>query len=85
MKKKKKKSSHAIGKWHCGYATWKHTPTGRGFKTYLGYLQAQGDYYKHCVSIPGAEALDGLGMFSNTNIFLIYFIYIYFFFHRFLG
>lgn len=46
--------SHAIGKWHCGYATWDHTPTGRGFSSHVGYFQAQGDYFKHNVAIPGA-------------------------------
>lgn len=57
-----------VGKWHCGSATWKHTPYYRGFKTYLGYFQGQGDYFKHCTSA-GAE-LDvpyGLDFWDNDK------------------
>lgn len=37
--------SHAIGKWHLGYASWSNTPLGRGFESYAGYLQGAVDYY----------------------------------------
>ena len=30
-------ATHAIGKWHAGYYSWDHTPTFRGFDSYLGY------------------------------------------------
>merc|ERR1719305_1446381 len=43
--KSKGYDTHAIGKWHLGYASWDNTPLGRGFKTYNGYLQGACDYY----------------------------------------
>ena len=42
-------STHAIGKWHLGNGKWANTPHGRGFDTYLGYLQGQTDYYNRTV------------------------------------
>jgi arylsulfatase B/arylsulfatase I/J len=32
--------THAFGKWDCGYHTWGHTPTMRGFDSWLGYYNA---------------------------------------------
>ncbi|KAH9257667.1 hypothetical protein BASA81_004124 [Batrachochytrium salamandrivorans] len=64
--------SHMVGKWHCGYATWAHTPHHRGFNSYLGILQAQGDYYQHNFAVlaghPGAQKwLDGLDFWDNDR------------------
>jgi arylsulfatase B/arylsulfatase I/J len=40
-------TTHYIGKWHLGSASWDDTPTGRGFDSYAGYLQGAGNYYNH--------------------------------------
>jgi arylsulfatase A-like enzyme len=44
-------STHAIGKWHLGNARWSNTPLGRGFDSYLGYLQGACDYYNKTVGV----------------------------------
>ena len=38
-------STYQVGKWHVGSATTDHIPTGRGFDTSFGYLNAANDYY----------------------------------------
>jgi len=40
-------SSHAVGKWHLGFHKWAHTPTFRGFQTYLGFYTGGEDYFRH--------------------------------------
>ncbi|KAH9255250.1 hypothetical protein BASA81_006690 [Batrachochytrium salamandrivorans] len=64
--------THMIGKWHCGYATWAHTPHHRGFNSYLGILQAQGDYRKHHTALFETSPLldkvvDGLDFWDNDR------------------
>jgi arylsulfatase A-like enzyme len=39
--------SHMVGKYHLGYHTWAHTPTFRGFDSFLGYYDGGQDYYTH--------------------------------------
>jgi arylsulfatase B len=37
-------ATHAVGKWHCGFATAEQTPLGRGFDSYFGYFGGFNDY-----------------------------------------
>jgi arylsulfatase B len=37
-------ATHAVGKWHCGFATPEQTPLGRGFDSYFGYFGGFNDY-----------------------------------------
>eukprot|EP00039_Didymoeca_costata_P002570 m.61122 g.61122 ORF g.61122 m.61122 type:complete len:529 (+) comp11379_c0_seq2:104-1690(+) len=38
-------STHHLGKWHAGSASFGHIPAGRGFDTSLGYFHASEDHY----------------------------------------
>lgn len=40
-------TTHMIGKWDAGMATYTHTPKGRGYNTSLVYLEATIDYFYH--------------------------------------
>lgn len=40
-------STHMIGKWHLGFCNWRHTPTQRGFDSFMGFFNGGEDYYKH--------------------------------------
>jgi arylsulfatase I/J len=42
-----------VGKWHCGQATARHIPHGRGFDTSLGYFNFGEDHY---TQIRGGQA-----------------------------
>ena len=45
-------TTHAVGKWHLGYASWKNTPLERGFNSYKGYMQGEIDYYNKTFQVP---------------------------------
>jgi arylsulfatase A-like enzyme len=64
-------TSHAIGKWHLGHVTRAHTPTYRGYKSFLGYYDAMTeDYWAHTHSTghnaPGGCPGTGLGRLWNA-------------------
>mmetsp|Transcript_69641 Transcript_69641/g.186816 ORF Transcript_69641/g.186816 Transcript_69641/m.186816 type:complete len:546 (-) Transcript_69641:171-1808(-) len=40
-------STHAIGKWHCGFKTADVTPTHRGFDSFLGFWHWGEEYVDH--------------------------------------
>ena len=64
-------SCHAIGKWHLGHVTRAHTPTYRGYESFLGYYDAMTeDYWAHTHSTgsgtPGGCPGSGLGGLWNA-------------------
>ena len=51
--------THAFGKWDVGMTTKYHTPTYRGFDTFVGYYNADEDYLTHhCGGCGCAAGLD---------------------------
>jgi arylsulfatase B/arylsulfatase I/J len=47
--------THAIGKWHLGASSKSQTPVGRGFNSYLGYIQGETDYYDRTLPSCGEQ------------------------------
>lgn len=39
-------STHLIGKWDCGFATYSQLPTRKGYSSFYGYLSKTVDYFK---------------------------------------
>jgi arylsulfatase A-like enzyme len=39
--------THAVGKWHMGFAKWAQTPTFRGFDSFYGFYSGSEDYFTH--------------------------------------
>ena len=39
--------THAVGKWHLGWRTWRHTPIHRGFDSFLGFYFCAHDHFQY--------------------------------------
>lgn len=39
--------TYATGKWHLGFTSWEHTPTFRGFESFVGFYSGGEDYFEH--------------------------------------
>lgn len=50
--------THIIGKWHLGYFKKEYTPTYRGFDSFYGLLQAEGNYINHTYQMDNQIGLD---------------------------
>jgi arylsulfatase A-like enzyme len=42
-------ATHAVGKWHLGYAEHRFSPTGRGFDSWLGSSWGSLDHWEHTI------------------------------------
>lgn len=62
---------HAVGKWHLGYASWRDTPTARGFLSHVGFFQGMEDYFDHNFSVPSSLTpvpINGYDFFRNQSL-----------------
>lgn len=50
--------THLVGKWHLGYFKKEYTPTYRGFDSFYGLLQAEGNYENHTYEMDNRTGLD---------------------------
>lgn len=50
--------THMIGKWDAGAATPDHTPWGRGFDNFVGYLQHANDYWQEGIGFTSTGEID---------------------------
>lgn len=50
--------THLVGKWHLGYFAKEYTPLHRGFDTFYGLLNAEGNYVNHTYEMDNQTGLD---------------------------
>jgi len=50
--------THMVGKWDVGAVTPEHTPWGRGFDTFVGYLQHANDYWQEGIGFTSTGEID---------------------------
>eukprot|EP00931_Biecheleriopsis_adriatica_P007110 TRINITY_DN108425_c0_g1_i1.p1 TRINITY_DN108425_c0_g1~~TRINITY_DN108425_c0_g1_i1.p1 ORF type:complete len:684 (+),score=121.75 TRINITY_DN108425_c0_g1_i1:82-2133(+) len=50
--------THMIGKWDAGAATPEHTPWGRGFDNFVGYMQHANDYWQEGIGFTSTGEID---------------------------
>eukprot|EP00040_Diaphanoeca_grandis_P031099 m.185331 g.185331 ORF g.185331 m.185331 type:complete len:534 (-) comp32231_c0_seq2:245-1846(-) len=60
-------STHLIGKWHNGHASWENIPLARGFDTWYGWNGGSSDYYTHMIDAQIAHGHNGYAMFDGTK------------------
>ena len=47
VKRTTRARAHMVGKHHLGFSSWAHTPTFRGFDSFLGFYSGDADYFTH--------------------------------------
>ncbi|CAK0817376.1 unnamed protein product [Prorocentrum cordatum] len=50
--------THMVGKWDAGAATPQHTPWGRGFESFFGYMQHANDYWNEGIGFTAVGEVD---------------------------
>jgi len=51
-------ATHMVGKWDAGAATPEHTPWGKGFDTFVGYMQHANDYWQEGIGFTSTGEID---------------------------
>ncbi|KAL8616731.1 hypothetical protein ACOMHN_017769 [Nucella lapillus] len=59
-------STHYVGKWHLGFCKPEMTPTYRGYNTFYGTYNGEGDYFTHISKWEGYDLQDNKGTNQNN-------------------